>query len=132
MIELLLLAASAALQQPALVPLLDRARVAVPDAREIADLKVCPPQQVSRDGRRFTVLVSLSRPRAPRSYYRAHYQDGRVVAIRDLLVPSGFDGLDGLAARSLERRFETCRFVPAAEVAAAWVSIDGHEKGATP
>lgn len=124
MIHALALAAAAALSAPTVEPLLERARIAVPDAREIADLQVCAPQQVSRDGRRYTTLVAFSIPRKARVYYRAVWEDGRVVALRDTGLSGDDEGLEGLSARALARSFEACSFVRTPDLAAAWASID--------
>ncbi len=119
------LLALAAIASPApIAPLLERVRVAVPDAREVRDLQVCAPQQVSRDGRKFTTLVALSRPREARRYYRARWVDGRAVAVVDLGLAGDSEGLEGMAARALERHFEACPFVPAADLAAGWAALD--------
>jgi hypothetical protein len=124
MIAILALAAAATLAPPPLEPLLARIRVVVPDAREVRDLQVCAPQQVSRDGRRATVLVALSRPREARRYYRAVWRDGRFVDLADLGLSGSDEGLYGVAARALERRFEECRFIAADELAAGWSALD--------
>lgn len=120
----ILIAAASIAATPPLTALLERVRLAVPDARQISDLRVCDPQQVSRDGRRATVLVSLSRPQTARSYYRAVWRDGRFVHMDDLGLTGADDGLKGLAVRALERRFERCRWVPAEQLARSWAELE--------
>lgn len=133
MIATSLLLVAAAIAEPALAPLLERIRLTVPDAREVRDLQLCPPRRVSRDGRRFDTFVSLARPREPRQYYIATWRDGRVVELSlypltaASLAPGG-NFLDQIAMRAMERQFEKCRWVSAAELAAGWALLDG-ERG---
>ena len=133
MIPLLLLAAIAASPEPPLAPLLERIRIAVPDAREVHDLQICPARRISRDGRRFDTFVSLARPRVPRQYYIAKWRDGRVIdlSLYPLTVADAGPGssfLDQIAMRAMERQFEGCRWVSADELAAGWATLTG-ERG---
>lgn len=133
MIATLLILAAATVPEPALAPLLERIRLTVPDAREIRDLQLCPPRQISRDGRRFDTFVSLARPREVRQYYIATWRDGRVVKLSlyplttASLAPGG-NILDQIAMRAMQRQFENCRWVSAAQLAAGWALLDG-ERG---
>lgn len=126
MITLLLAAAaSVAVPEPQLQPLLERARVQLADARTLGDLQVCAPEKVSRDGQRYTVMVAFSRLNQPRRFYGAIYRDGRL----NRLVDTGLSGdtqagLMGLAAGAVARRFEKCRWVSRAELDGAWAEID--------
>lgn len=128
----LLLAASAAVAPPPLPVLLERLRLAVPDARQISDLQVCPPRHVSSDGRRFTVLLALNRPNVARRYYDATWRDGQFVKLDDLSNTGdpewglGGDavGLNAIATQAMERDFErNCRWVGVDELAAAWSAV---------
>jgi hypothetical protein len=125
-----MLAALLATADPMVAPLVERFRISVPDAREVRDLQVCQPRKASRDGRSFLLDVALSRPHAPRQYFVAKWRDGRVVQ----LIPYGVDssvgenaGLDTLVLHSTERRFEPCRWVPKAELEAAWLALEGDQ-----
>jgi hypothetical protein len=113
-----LLIAAALTAEPPLLAVLERARVEVPDGREIADLQICPLD------RRGNALLALSRPREARRYYRVVWHDGRPLKLDDLNLTGTDDGLKGLAVRTLERRFEACRWVSPAELAAAWAQLD--------
>lgn len=132
MVLIIALGVAAAVPEPPITPLLERMRLSVPDARDVRDLQVCPPKRVSRDGRRFLTEISLARPHASREYYTAKWVDGRVVELslypltaRD--AAQGGDFLAQIAMRAMERSFEHCRWVPAAEVEAGWASLDGKQ-----
>lgn len=124
---MIILAALLAAADPGLVPLLERFRLSVPDAREASDLQVCPPRKIDRDGWPVLTDVALSRPRAPRQYFVAKWKAGRVVQ----LIPYGVDssageasGFETIALRATERRFEPCRWISPAELDAAWAEVD--------
>jgi hypothetical protein len=117
--------AQAATAAPDLTALLDRVRMTVPDARSLSDLQVCPPTRVSSDGSRYTVMVAFARRGQVRRYYGALWRDGRYERLVDTGLTGEATGLLGVAARSVERRFEACRWVPAAEIEAAWAVLDG-------
>lgn len=132
MMMILLLAAAVGAAQPQLLALLERVRLSVPDARQVSDLQLCPPEHVSRDGRKFTVLLGLNRPQVARRYYLAVWRDGRFVKLDDLSVTGvegwglGGDsvGLNAIATRAMERDFERrCRWVSADELAAGWAAV---------
>lgn len=118
MIGVLIAAAALAAPDTALMALLERARLEVPDAREIADLQICPP---NRNGDQW---VALSRPRQARAYYRAVWRDGRPVRLIDLQISGAAQGLEGLAARTMERRVSACPWVSADQLDAAWAALD--------
>lgn len=117
MIIALLIAASVPAE---LTAVLERVRLEVPDAREIADLQICPP---NRNG---DAWVALSRPRQARAYYRAIWRDGRPVRLVDLGISGAGQGLEGLAARTMERRVSDCARVSADDLAAGWAALDRH------
>lgn len=128
MIALVALSAAAAAQPP-LAPLLESIRLSVPDAREISDLQVCPPRRVSRDGRKFITDVALAHPHVSRQYYTASWRDGRVAKLS--LYPAtaadlepGGDIWKQIGLRAVQRQMEPCRWIPAAELAAAWAQLD--------
>lgn len=109
---------AAAAPVPQLAALLERVRVEVPDAREIADLQICEP---NRNG---DAWVALSRPRQARAYYRAIWRDGRPIRLVDLGISGAGQGLEALAARTMERRVSACARVSADELAAGWAALD--------
>jgi hypothetical protein len=128
-VPIVALAVAAAVPEPPIAPLLEGVRLSVPDARDVRDLQVCPPKRVSRDGRRFVTEISLARPHTPREYYTAQWVDGRVKELS--LYPltakdaaSGGDILNQIAMRAMERSFEHCRWVSAAELEAGWAFLD--------
>jgi hypothetical protein len=117
MIGILALALASA--DPSLVALLQSARMTVPDAREITDLRVCPP---NRNGDQW---VALATPRKAMSYWRARWKDGRLQRLHDLQFGGSDEGLKMVAARAMERRMEACPWVSADQLAGAWAQIDG-------
>lgn len=127
MIALALLAVTIPTPTPPLTALLERFRLSVPDARNIADLQVCVPHRIDRDGTRGTLMVAVSRPQQPRGYYAVNFRDGRYISVIAAGQPDtgAIGGFDTLIARSMDRRMEKCPFIPEAELDAAWAEIDG-------
>lgn len=128
MIALPILSAVAAAQAP-LGPLLESIRLSVPDARQISDLQVCPPRKLSKDGRKFITDVALARPHVTRQYYTASWRDGQVAKLT--LYPAtaadlepGGDIWKQIGIRAVQRQMEPCRWIPAAELTAAWAQLD--------
>lgn len=118
--------------EPPLPALLDQIRLSVPDARTIADLQICPPVKVSKDGSKFTVPVAFSRLNAARHYYFAVWRGGAYAQLidsgagGDTLGDLKSSGFAILTARDMEKRLKTCRWVSPDELKAAWETLDHH------
>ena len=125
MISLLLLAA--AQPEPSLTKLLQRVRIDVPAARSISDVQVCPPTRISRDGKRFTVMVAFSRRTEARSYFGARWEGDRFTRLIDTGFSATDEGAAGLVSRALDRQFEDCQWISAEQLEAAWAEVDGRE-----
>lgn len=115
----MLLALAIAAADPTLVEFLSRARISVPDARSISDVQLCP---VEPSGRAF---VAFSRRGDARAYYALSIRPGRTTRLLDLDLRGNSEGLASLGARAMEKRLTSCRWVPADELAGAWLSIEG-------
>lgn len=116
--------------EPPLVALVERLRLSVPDARAVADLQMCAPHRINKERTRGTLMIAMSRPQQPRTYYAVNFRDGRYTNVIHAGKPDNGEigGLETVFARSMDKRMQSCRFVPKAELEAAWTALDGEHQ----